>query len=941
MLILILPSLFIPSFAAGMTKQANDDFIEELLLCSDLTLPYKVNDNVYETIKANTGCDDLYKTYMVTGKPTSSYTSNRQYFENGKYEKGKWIPDNLAASLYIQRAIDVYDSLKLTLTNDRQSAAKSIISYGFESLPLMERISIQNAPKWLVGDCFDGQKIIYNLDDSYVTPKPSANGFAARIRNDREACSFGVLADVKNQSSYLISIPDDAEYFVAYLSCDLASGSDFSDAKMRVCLLDGNGNESEYGIYCIYRGFENRVEIRLDGAQKLRLEFSFSSPSGKLKVILADASFTASSGKTPDISEKSSIARLGDCNLDGIVNELDIAALTETLLFTRSSGDCVCDIDKNGEVDYLDCLCLENYLIFIRNMNHEYNDQSKKLSVAVLGDSIARGYGLDDAENGRASSLAYGSLVASELDRSTMYDIDFVNRGFDGDKVSDLMNKLKQASSPERRAAKSADLIMLSIGGNDFLASLKEVFGTYFDIDTENPENALSQMSKIKYTEIIKFLASDVIDSAVDNAAREYQKEAQDLISYISLLNPDALILLTTIPNTAQSSDFVYRLTVPLLGQHDILLGNLYEFADEWLCYFNEIISNELSNFSKQLIIVDEGDVFDGSAELSLMEISNKVYLNDIASGNFESVKHFDIHPSAAGHSKMASEHIKALDGQIKKWNAEYTGNDVKKEEYKYSKSGKENLTRITTAAENAKENEILYTVGVDNANKLSNLLLTVNFNDELLTLDDVEIKGASGILSNESNGVFRLLAKDGASLSDKITLTLTFKNVSEKQAKAVISALAKESLLTADRKWSAECTSEAEITLSSKQDDNKPQSGTTQKDTDTKDPDDGTTQKDTDTKDPDDGTTQKDTDTKNPEGDAVTSLTDNNDDNSKPVPSDGEDSGTSLSVSGDKGVDPKIIIYVVFTAAILAVIISLVIAAAAAHNKKKEEMKK
>ena len=162
LLFIITAAILFSSFPSFLTANAekSDDFIESLLLLEDIDLPYKVNEVVYQAIKADTGQDDLYKTYIVTGKPTSSYLSGKQYFENGRYEKEKWIPDSDAAASFIERAIEIYLSLERTLTNDKSAAARAIISYGFEALPAMSRIRVENAPNWLVGKYLENRSVI-------------------------------------------------------------------------------------------------------------------------------------------------------------------------------------------------------------------------------------------------------------------------------------------------------------------------------------------------------------------------------------------------------------------------------------------------------------------------------------------------------------------------------------------------------------------------------------------------------------------------------------------------------------------------------------------------------------------------------------------------------------------------------------------------------------
>jgi len=94
------------------------------------------------------------------------------------------------------------------------------------------------------------------------------------------------------------------------------------------------------------------------------------------------------------------------------------------------------------------------------------------LKFLVLGDSIARGYGNFPGDE-------YASLVAQEM------GFDLINYAWDGAKSTDLLNGLKN-DIQMREAVGGADIIEISIGGNDILFSdaalalvLEALFGGY------------------------------------------------------------------------------------------------------------------------------------------------------------------------------------------------------------------------------------------------------------------------------------------------------------------------------------------------------------------------------------------------------------------------------------------------------------------------------
>ena len=80
----------------------------------------------------------------------------------------------------------------------------------------------------------------------------------------------------------------------------------------------------------------------------------------------------------------------------------------------------------------------------------------------ALGDSIPAGYGLSSTKD------AYPSLLGNEI-RYTLY-----NLSHSGDTTADLITKLKTSNAKSRLSL--ATLVTISIGGNDLMGSLENVF---------------------------------------------------------------------------------------------------------------------------------------------------------------------------------------------------------------------------------------------------------------------------------------------------------------------------------------------------------------------------------------------------------------------------------------------------------------------------------
>lgn len=132
------------------------------------------------------------------------------------------------------------------------------------------------------------------------------------------------------------------------------------------------------------------------------------------------------------------------------------------------------------------------------------------LFYVVLGDSIAKGTGLMNADE-----ACYGKIVADTCGYG------YANYGVDGHTTENLLGRLDEEKVAED--VKRADIISVSIGGNDFRkGGLVELL---FDA-----------MVKEDY-------------SRADRIAEKYYNNLCNILGIINELNPDAVILMQTLYN--------------------------------------------------------------------------------------------------------------------------------------------------------------------------------------------------------------------------------------------------------------------------------------------------------------------------------------------------------------------------------------------------------
>ncbi len=136
--------------------------------------------------------------------------------------------------------------------------------------------------------------------------------------------------------------------------------------------------------------------------------------------------------------------------------------------------------------------------------------QSEKPFYLVLGDSIAYGSGISNSRE-----ACYGKIVAD----TNGYD--YANHAIPGHTTNNLINRLKEETVIND--LKKADIISISIGGNDFLMS--NLIGLMFD-----------SIVKGDYTEF-------------DRIADGFYSNFCEIVRIINSYNPDAIILMQTIYN--------------------------------------------------------------------------------------------------------------------------------------------------------------------------------------------------------------------------------------------------------------------------------------------------------------------------------------------------------------------------------------------------------
>lgn len=275
-----------------------------------------------------------------------------------------------------------------------------------------------------------------------------------------------------------------------------------------------------------------------------------------------------------------------------------------------------------------------------------------KISIVVLGDSIARGYGLENVETERFSS------VLGEKLKARYNEVSVSNFGVDGQEGAELVSFLK-ADPPKE--LKDCDVVIVSVGGNNVLGSLTEfsgalepfrdvppkVFADYF-FYLFPPEG--SKKSDYRYAAdtinslfkaVNGIFYSDAYKNKMKQCADGFKKEIPEIIAQIRKVNPDARILFQTVYNPYKNLD------ISLIGIEEKL--SLGDYGKESVSLVNQAVTELAEANGYEVVPIFER--FEESARplvnagFSLMAMKFSL----------------DPHPNSYGHAYIAEIYYKLL----------------------------------------------------------------------------------------------------------------------------------------------------------------------------------------------------------------------------------------------------------------------------------------
>ncbi|MGN0633833.1 MAG: SGNH/GDSL hydrolase family protein [Oscillospiraceae bacterium] len=222
--------------------------------------------------------------------------------------------------------------------------------------------------------------------------------------------------------------------------------------------------------------------------------------------------------------------------------------------------------------------------------------------IVFMGDSIAAGYGLDGySPDNKGQCASYANILSEVFDSALPEEAEFssVNVAIDGLTSKGLLKRLKEGVFDEQ--LKNADALVLSIGGNDLLLPLIDIF---YD------DNSFSEMVDELFA----------LDELLDERLVKFSENLPQIVGEIYDRN--------------ESEDFQLFVQTLYNPFEDHFITPLANLALDKIGKLNEIIVNSADECGYTL--ADIASVFEGGCK----ELTN--------------IKSMDIHPNADGHSLIA-----------------------------------------------------------------------------------------------------------------------------------------------------------------------------------------------------------------------------------------------------------------------------------------------
>ncbi|MCY6370046.1 SGNH/GDSL hydrolase family protein [Clostridium ganghwense] len=266
-------------------------------------------------------------------------------------------------------------------------------------------------------------------------------------------------------------------------------------------------------------------------------------------------------------------------------------------------------------------------IITIRYLEEQNSIKSEGTTKYIaLGDSIAFGLSAD-------LNKGYVDLFKNYLKTTEKYDeLVLNNLAMTGDKSSDLLDKVKN-DVKTRDAIRQANIITISIGGNNLLSPVIKAIASKYKLDSEEANFVIKLTNAIEedpnWEEKLEILKNDsCLMKELDEGINNFKEDWPKIIKEINSLAPNAKIYVMTIYN-------------PLKADTPVL----YNTFEKLIQPINEEIKNSIYDY-KVAEVYTKFHEYDGEIPLTNFDLINRS---------------IDPHPTNYGHQIIFKAHCKSL----------------------------------------------------------------------------------------------------------------------------------------------------------------------------------------------------------------------------------------------------------------------------------------
>lgn len=280
---------------------------------------------------------------------------------------------------------------------------------------------------------------------------------------------------------------------------------------------------------------------------------------------------------------------------------------------------------KKVIIAFVACFCVLTTLVFVAA-----TVWNAPVRYVALGDSISSGYGLEDPE-----TQAFPALLAAED------EAELTNLAVAGTTSSGLLTMLDEEAVVE--AVRNADVITITIGGNDLMDALYAYLAEPTGRTTDEMRTLLSgeggALSLLTLARLVVAAPDFPESQQLEQALTTYADNLDQIFTRIAALNDDATVVVAT-----QYQPYRHLTGTPAIGR-------LLDACEAGVTALNAEIESVAARDGVQVADVYTAFANDNTAETPLC---NATLLPEI---------NLDFHPNSDGHRLIATVVARVLQG--------------------------------------------------------------------------------------------------------------------------------------------------------------------------------------------------------------------------------------------------------------------------------------